>query len=48
MRKFLTVYQGFTLNDRDTDCDIYRVAYGELRSVYASQACNYSYREFWF
>jgi hypothetical protein len=22
--------------------------YGELRSVYRSEACNYSYREFWF
>ena len=24
-----------------------RVAYGVLSSVYADQACNYSYREFW-
>jgi len=26
----------------------YAVEYGALRSVYASTACNYSYREFWF
>lgn len=25
-----------------------RVEYGALRDVLASQACNYSYREFWF
>ena len=28
--------------------NIARVEYGVLRSVYASTACNYSYREFWF
>lgn len=27
---------------------IVRVEYGALRDVCASQACNYSYREFWF
>ena len=26
----------------------YALEYGALRSVYASTACNYSYREFWF
>ena len=32
----------------DRDWHVYRVEYGALRSVYASTACNYSYREFWF
>lgn len=27
---------------------IARFAYGKTRDVFAADACNYSYREFWF
>jgi hypothetical protein len=40
-------WAGASYKGRD-EVSYYAVEYGALRSVYAPQACNYSYREFWF
>lgn len=41
--------RGSTFNAPEANgLNVCRIEYGALRSVYASAACNYSYREFWF
>jgi hypothetical protein len=41
--------RGSSFNAREANgAHICRIEYGPLRTVNASAACNYSYREFWF
>lgn len=49
MQSHIIMYAGQTLYAPDANgAHVYALQYGSLRSVYASEACNYSYREFWF
>ena len=46
LKQHVTRYAGATYLSGDHG--MYCIEYGALRDVYADQACNYSYREFWF
>lgn len=47
-RQHFARFAGATYTGSGDYGTVYAIEYGELRNVYASEACNYSYREFWF